>query len=93
MKKKKKQKKNIVSQPKCLVFKRQLSCAITINLGKYASHGLLAHESNKNPMQASNFHKHHQKEKKKKKEKKGEKKKKKKKIGWPYLYQFSYHMK
>lgn len=42
----------------------QLSGAVTTNLGKYASHALLAHESNKDPTQASNFHKHHQKKKK-----------------------------
>jgi len=45
------------------VFKRQLSGAVTTNLGKYASHALLARESNKDPTQASNFHKHHQKKK------------------------------
>lgn len=48
-----------------LSLKRQLSCAITTNLGKYASHVWLGHESNKDPTQASNFHKHRQKEKKK----------------------------
>lgn len=57
-----------------------------------------AHESNKNPVQASNFHKHHQKEKKKKKKMMKKKKrkggkKKETKIRWPYLYQFSHHMK
>lgn len=42
------------------LLKRQLSDAVTTNLGKYASHALLGHESNKDPTQASNFHKHQQ---------------------------------
>lgn len=46
---------------RALVFKRQLSGAVTTNLGKYASHALLTHESNKDPTQASNFHKHYKK--------------------------------
>lgn len=68
---------NVVSQPRCLVFKRHLSGAITTNLGKYASHVQLAYEHNKDPTQASNFHKHRQKEERKKR--KREKKKRKKK--------------
>lgn len=72
-----KKKKNLASQPRCLVFKSHLSGAITINLGKYASHVQLAYEHNKDPMQASNFHKHRPKGRKKEK-KKGKKEKEKK---------------
>lgn len=56
----------LASQPGYLALKRQLSCAIITNLGKYASQ--LAQESNKDPTQAGNLHKNHQKGGKKQKQ-------------------------
>ena len=79
-------KKETIIQPRCSVFKRHLSGAITTNLGKYASHVQLAYEHNKDPTQASNFHKHRQKGRKK--EKKKGKKEKEKKIGDPTSISF-----
>lgn len=52
---------------------------MTTSLRRYATHVLLAHESNKAPMQASNFHRHLWKEKEKKKEKNREQRDKRKK--------------
>lgn len=59
---------------------------VTTDLGKYASHVQLAYEHNKDPTQASNFHKHRQKEERKKRKRK--KRKGKKKNRWPYSISF-----